>query len=62
MSIEHKKDSSHAGWIRVLLDGWYVGTIRPVSGGYAYFPKGCRSQSGDIFPTLMACKNSLEDV
>ncbi len=52
--------------IGVYLDGRYVGVIKQtrlgkkVGGGTFYYtPKGSKN-CGDLFPTLEACKKSLE--
>jgi len=42
----------------VRLEGKVVGDIRKVEGGWQYKPKGARP--GGVFPTLEACKASLE--
>lgn len=44
--------------IVVYLDGKDIGTIRSVSGGFCYQPKGSRS-FGDTFLTVNECKASL---
>lgn len=46
--------------VNVFLDKKYVGDIKPVKGGYAYFPKGCKV-SGDTFSTIAGVKKSLEE-
>ena len=46
--------------IEVYLDGKKTGTIRPVLGGFAYFPKGHKT-GGETFETLEECKQSLEE-
>lgn len=43
--------------IDVRLDGKIVGTIRRCADGYFYTPKG--SRKGEIFETLVECKQSL---
>jgi hypothetical protein len=51
-----------SGWRRVSvkLDGRVVGDIREERDGYRYFPR--RSKDGGLlFPTLSACKRSLEN-
>lgn len=46
--------------IKVWLDGKYVGTIFSLpDGSWQYWPKGPRSEGGEKFPTLAACKRSL---
>lgn len=51
--------------VTVKLDGRVIGHIKSQlwqSGrtfGYCYFPKGSKT-GGDVFPTLAACKASLE--
>lgn len=53
------------GYLRVMLDGKWVGSIAHVDttdehqGGWQYTPKG-EKKGGDIFPTLALCKKSLE--
>lgn len=44
--------------VRVKLAGRVVGEIRPVTGGWRYFPKRSKV-GGEIFPTLNACQRSL---
>lgn len=47
--------------IRVLLDGKVAGTIRNEHElGYRYIPRAGVKHGGDYFPTLEACKRSLE--
>lgn len=46
--------------IEVVLDRKKVGAIYTVDGGFQYWPKGPRSEGGEVFPTLHACKQSLE--
>jgi hypothetical protein len=43
----------------VLLSKKRVGMIKPVSGGYAYFPKGSKT-SGQVFSHVSQVKHSLE--
>jgi len=50
-----KKTGTHS---IVKLDGKTVGQIKPVPGGYAYFPKGSK-RHGNILPTLREVKNTL---
>lgn len=51
--------------VTVYLDGKPIGEIREVEHprsvypGFAYFPKG-QKDGGDVFPTVEACKTSLE--
>lgn len=45
--------------LEVYLGKKHVGTIQPVDGGYAYFPKDSRHR-GDTFPTYRAVMESLE--
>lgn len=52
MNITFDKD------LKVKLDGKYVGDIKPVNGGYQYFPKG-RNIGGDVYPSIDLCKKSL---
>jgi hypothetical protein len=46
--------------ISVALDGEHVGKIQSEEGGYRYFPL-FDLKGGELFPTLDACKASLED-
>lgn len=49
--------------VRVHLEGKYVGHIEQLSDGmWQYWPKGPKSEGGEKFPTLAACKQSLEEV
>jgi len=53
------------GWsykkpLPVLLDDKLVGEIRPVNGGWQYFPKGSKI-GGDVFKRLPDCQRSLEE-
>jgi hypothetical protein len=43
----------------VKLEGRIVGEIRPVTGGYQYFPKG-QKEGGAIWPSLARCKQDVE--
>lgn len=36
-----------------------IGKIKKVQGGYQYFPLG-KKIGGDVFPSIVGCKNSLE--
>ena len=46
--------------VKVKINGKFVGTIRFVpNAGWRYMPKGTRV-GGEFFPTLAACKLSLE--
>lgn len=45
--------------IRVYNEGLRVGTIKPVSGGYAYSPKGSKA-TGETFASIDDVKKSLE--
>lgn len=47
--------------VKVRLDGKHCGEIRPVEGGWQYFPKGQRI-GGDVLPTISAVQRSLEAV
>lgn len=56
--IKYKKDNTN---IAVLLDGKIVGSIRPVAGGYRYFPRGKGEKfAGEVFKTIQQVKESLE--
>jgi len=45
---------------RVYLDDKLVGIIEQnESGGFQYVPRGFRKVKGDVFATLVECKNSL---
>jgi hypothetical protein len=53
--------------VEVYLDGQLAGKIKKVSKdgtisgyGWQYFPKG-QTKGGEIYPSLLACKKSLED-
>jgi hypothetical protein len=47
--------------IQVILDGTITGLIRATTGGFAYYPKGAGTKGrGEVFPTIAACKVSLE--
>lgn len=43
----------------VKLDGRVIGEIRPVSGGYQYFPKGQKT-GGTVWPSITGCKRDIE--
>lgn len=45
--------------IPVRLDGTRVGTIKPVEGGWQYFPLR-HKQGGEIFQTITEVQKSLE--
>jgi hypothetical protein len=46
----------------VKIDGKEVGRIRQEPDGFAYYPQNKKKYKGDTYPTLEACKASLEDV
>lgn len=46
------------GWT-VYLDGYVVGEIRQVAGGYQYFPKGQKT-GGAVWPSITGCKRDIE--
>ena len=50
-----KKGQNH--W--VYLDSKRIGEIRPVAGGYRYFPRG-GSEGGERYSTVSAVKKTLE--
>ena len=50
---------SHKKPLPVLLDGKQVGKIKPVVGGWQYYPKGSKV-GGEVFPRLKKCQESLE--
>ena len=45
--------------ISVRLDKRVVGTIKPVKGGWQYFPLN-HKKGGEIFETIQEVQNSLE--
>lgn len=45
--------------IPVRFNGKRVGTIKPVEGGWQYFPIN-HKQGGEIFKTIQEVQNSLE--
>jgi len=45
--------------VSVRIDGVVVGEIRKVEGGFQYFPKG-QSKGGEVLPTVMAVRRTLE--
>lgn len=49
----------YGGQTRVSLEGRWIGYIKQEDGGWRYYPKGWTT-GGDIYPTLAACKASLE--
>lgn len=48
------------GYETVRLDGKVVGRIFRRDGGFQYVPNGNRKIGGEVYPTLEACKKSLE--
>ena len=46
--------------VTVVLDGKYVGDIKKVGIGFAYYPKG-KSFHGDVLPSMSAVQKTLED-
>jgi len=44
----------------VRLNGTVVGAIIESKKGFRYFPKNAGQKGGDFYPTLAACKQSLE--
>jgi hypothetical protein len=51
---------TNEGDIAVRLDGRKVGEIRMLPNGFKYYPRGAKT-GGESFPSLEACKSSLED-
>lgn len=51
------EEDQRGGPMRVRLAGRLIGRIHVVSGGWQYRTGKMR---GDVFPTLRACKDSLE--
>lgn len=47
--------------VRFTGSATIVGEIRPVEGGWQYFPKG-QKQGGEVFPTLRAVQADIEGV
>jgi len=45
--------------LKVKLDGFIVGEIRKVIGGFQYFPKGHKT-GGEIFATVSEVQRSLQ--
>lgn len=45
--------------VKVRLGGKVVGFIKHLGEGWQYFPIN-QTHGGEIYPTLPACKNSLE--
>lgn len=46
--------------LKVRLDGKYCGDIKPVEGGWRYFPKG-QKEGGARFETVNQIQKSLEE-
>jgi hypothetical protein len=64
INFNHIKLSGNLVRVEVKLEGKVVGDIRPVDGGWAYFPKlapkrGGKIVSGKTYPTVQAAKQSL---
>ena len=57
MSIVTYSPTTKSG-VRVYLDGKFVGEIKQVGGGWAYFPTG--HMLGDVFTSISAVKKSIE--
>lgn len=51
---------SSVGLVEVCLEGKLVGRIKQWKDGWQYIPLG-QKRGGEIFPTLEACKKSLEE-
>jgi len=47
------------GNVKVYLDNKFVGTIKPISQSFAYYPQGSKT-AGEILPTIAAVKATLE--
>lgn len=64
INYNHIKLGSSLVRVEVKLAGKRVGEIKPVEGGFAYFPAvtrvGSKVLKGDVFPSLGLCKASLE--
>jgi hypothetical protein len=59
MTITYEATKLH-NTTTVKLDGKRVGFIRQDENGYAYYPVSTPKKGGDYFPTLAACKRSIE--
>lgn len=46
--------------VRVRVDKRISGEIRPVDGGWQYFPKGQKT-GGEVFKTMDECQKSLSE-
>lgn len=46
--------------ITVKLDKKIIGEIRPVTGGWQYYPKGMK-KGGEVFENLSLCQKSLTE-
>ena len=46
----------------VYLDGKHIGDIKPVAGGFCYYPKSAsgKAPAGEVFATVAEVKRSLE--
>lgn len=54
------QDTKLGNTIAVNLDGKKVGFIRHKENGYTYFPATTPRNGGESYPTLDACKRSIE--
>ncbi len=53
------QENRKAGTELVKLDGKIVGKIRPVVGGFQYFPNG-QKDGGAVWPSVARCKLDIE--
>jgi hypothetical protein len=61
MDITYQVSPLYPDRIRVYLQGKRIGTIKPVHGGFAYYP--VRSQTaGETLPTVEGIKATLEEM
>ncbi len=60
MNIEYQyTEGRHDIPVPVRLNGRRVGTIKPVNGGWQYFPLN-HKQGGEVFATITKVQKSLE--
>ncbi len=55
-----KIDYQTITYIKVKVAGRYMGDIKEVDGGWAYFPRGTGGSCGVTFTSQFACMRSLE--
>ncbi len=60
--ITYSEENFASGEVRVYSGGLRVGTIKPVTDGFRYFPKGITNpaRAGEVCQSIAAVKRTLQ--